>query len=58
MDWKLSKIYSEYVVGKKNNKLVFELNENKVFREDEIEYVQNMIQLKAQECLSKRPTTN
>ena len=42
LDWKHSKIYNEYIIQRKNNKLMFE-NDNKVFREDEIEYVKTMV---------------
>lgn len=54
----MSKIYTDYVISKKNNKLIFDMNDNKYFREDEIDYVSNMIDLKAQEMMTKKPSKN
>lgn len=42
LDWKKSILYTDYVAGKKNSRMLFE-NDQKVLKEDEIEYIKAMI---------------
>ena len=49
LDWRQTKVYTDYVVKKVNNRLAFENLENNLLREDEIEYVKIMIFKKVKE---------
>lgn len=42
LDWKKSILYIEYVEGKKNSRMQFE-NDQRVLKEDEIDYIKTMI---------------
>jgi hypothetical protein len=42
LDWKKSQLYLDYVLGKRNSRMLFE-NDSRVLKEDEIEYIKTMI---------------